>query len=121
MESYLTEKIREKFHGKSLIVPAYVSAKKPFYSVEDLERFDDIEYLLGEVNDHEADITEMGIQFFGEVFGLEKLAKLLYDSHWYADEYNSPEAIYDWLKWWDSKNKKLARNISIDAATHSVD
>lgn len=106
MKNYLTSKIRNKYKTKALIIPIYASAKKPHYSIEDLEEFDKLQFYLGEVNDHEADITETGIHFLEDTFGLRKLAELLYANQWYLDEYHSPEAINEWLVWWKTATRK---------------
>ena len=106
MDKYLTREFIVKYKEKSLIVPVYASREKEYYSVEDLKKFYDLEYYLGEVNNHEAYITEIGMDFLKEVFGLKRLSELLYDNDWFSEEYKNSSVIYDWLKWWEKKAKE---------------
>lgn len=105
MKCYLSSQISKVYAGKPLIVPVYASAKKKFYSFEDMQEFDDLRAYLGEVVDHEADITPDGINFLRDTFGFKKLGELLYINGWYPDEFKSSEAIYDWLVWWDDNTR----------------
>lgn len=102
----ITPEIVRKYKGRTLIQPNYKSHKKNGYCVEDINGLDDLRYFLGEVNDHEADLTKIGIDFLKEVFGLKELADLLYQNHWYPEELENSEAIYTWLKWWESEVEK---------------
>jgi hypothetical protein len=106
MSNYITEHIKKKYKNKALIIPTYASAKKEYYSIDDLVEFEQVKFYLGEVRDHEADITPLGIDFFKEVYSLEKLANLLYENQWYSDEFDNPTLILDWLKWWDVNPRK---------------
>jgi hypothetical protein len=40
------------------------------------------------------------------MFGLESLANILFEKKWYADEYNSTDKIYKWLKWWEANARR---------------
>lgn len=93
----ITPEVREKYKQIPLIYPAYVSRKKDYYSVEDFSSFGWLSHYLAEVNDREADLTKEGIRFFKEVYGFERIAKMLYDDGWYAEEFRSPQEI---LEWW---------------------
>lgn len=106
MAHIIDPKIKEKYKQEALIVPNYDSRKKEYYSIDDLDSFDSIRYFLGEVNDHEADLTEQGINFFREAFGLENLAKMLYKNGWYSDEFKNSSEILEWLKWWEQEARK---------------
>lgn len=101
----IPKEIKQKYNQKPLIVPCYASRRQEFYSIDDLKEFYDLRYYLGEANDHEAYITEDGIEFIKEAFGMENLANLLYEEGWYKEEYESPEQILEFLKWWEGESK----------------
>ena len=98
--------IIDKFKNKPLVVPEYASRKKEYYSVDDFKDFEWLMHYLGEVNSHEAYITPVGIEFFKEAFGLESFAQLLYNNHWFEEEFKTPAEIVEWLKWWENESKK---------------
>lgn len=106
LKFYITPEVIKKYKDKSLVIPCYASSAQNYYSVEDFEEFNKIEYYLGEVMDGESDITITGILFFKEVFGLAELAELLYKTEWYKDEYPNAESILKWLKLWEANPSK---------------
>ncbi len=88
-----------KFANKPLIIPVYSSRKKEFYDGDDLEQFDWLVHYLGEVNEGEAYISSLGVEFLKEKYGLTQLSELLFDNKWYFDQYKSASEIYEFLKW----------------------
>ena len=98
--------LKNKFSGKKLIVPAYASRKKEFYSFEDLSPFGELSSILGEVNEGESYITPDGISFLKEAYGFDKLAQLLFNEKWFEDEYKNPAEIFEWLTSWEKESKE---------------
>ena len=95
--------IINKYKDKPLIIPEYASRKKEYYLADDFNDFKWLMNYIGEVNSHEAYITRAGIEFFKEAFGFEELAKLLYNNHWFEEEFKTPSEIVEWLKWWENE------------------
>lgn len=94
---YVSPEIRKKYNGKALIVPAY-QASVDYYSVEDLEEFNNLCSYLADVWEHEADITKLGIEFLEEACGLKELAEILYQESWFSGDFVSVDEIYRWLQ-----------------------
>lgn len=94
----ITPEVRKRYKQMPLIIPAYVSRKKDYYSIEDFRSFGWLRYYLSEVNDCEADFTKEGIEFFKEIYGFERLAKILYNNEWYAEEFKASREILEWLQ-----------------------
>ena len=97
--------IKEKYQGRPLVVPDYSSRKKEYYTIDDFKDFEWLMHYLGEVKNHEASITQEGVEFFKEAFGLENLAQLLYDNQWFKEEFKNSNEIAEWLKWWEKEVK----------------
>ncbi|MFA6466318.1 MAG: hypothetical protein WCV71_00460 [Patescibacteria group bacterium] len=106
MKLKVTSEIIKKYKGKPLIVPVYASRRKLFYTVDDLKSPKNFQYYLGEVNDHEAYISDEGINFIKEIIGFGELACVLYEEKWRPDEYGDIEDIQNWLVWWEKEAKE---------------
>ncbi len=89
--------IKEKFKDKLLILPSYNTDRK-LYLGQNLCKFDQLFYSLGEIQSHEAIITQDGINFIAEAYGFKQLAELLFENKWFSEDFKSVQEIDKWLK-----------------------
>lgn len=95
---YKKKELIEKYEGIALADKSYGPRNESKYFVKEFIDFDDLKYVLGEVNDHEADLTKEGFNFLEEYYGINNLAEELYKGDWYQQEYNSTQKILEWFE-----------------------
>ena len=87
----------QKYGNKPLVIRGYGTDVQR-YDASYLYDFSNLRYVLGEMHDHESDITSLGIEFLQETYGLEHLADILFKGDWYSAEFKSAKEIQVWLE-----------------------
>lgn len=82
--------------AKILGLALYQGAKKKEFYEEDLKNPDGLYHFLGELYDSESDITEDGIVFLKEYYGMEKVVDLLKEQDFGGVTVTKTELV-DWL------------------------
>lgn len=74
-----TESIRNKY--KEMVLGYYHAGKNIDYFVEDFIDFEKLQSFIGVVESREADFTQQGLNFIKEYYGIENLARMLYEEN----------------------------------------
>lgn len=98
-KNHKTQKqIIDKYAGRILAYTLYAQGPGAYY-IKDFINIDYLKYpVLGEISDHESDITSDGYNFLQEYYGFSKLASILHYMDWYSEEYNTAGDILTFLK-----------------------
>jgi hypothetical protein len=98
--------VKKKYEGKVLVIKNYTTPKSELY-VDDLLKLDSIVHEIYEFQTSEATLTDDGLAFIKDFYGIENLAKeLIHEDLGFQEE----REIIVWLKQkceWTNKNEEL--------------
>lgn len=91
-------KIINQYKGKVLAVENFGSNRKKF--AEDFSEQDSLLYELQQLNSHELSLTDEGVQFLDDFYGLEAIAELILErrKNGISYKYDNKKDIVEWIK-----------------------
>ena len=92
------EKILSKYKDKTLAVESFGDNRKKF--VSDFANIDGVLYELQQLNTHELSLTDDGLRFLDEYYGLDKVADMILQriKEGIDYKYKNREDLVIWLK-----------------------